>query len=742
MPLSINVWYCNGLLNYGCHLLITTRSGCGRRGFQFVDYAISHYSSLSPKLISMAPWYSSLFPKPLAAALVLVFSLQASHAVPLSPTEKAAVLAEIEAMVRTNQRYVDAFVMTEGTPDLVRRLYESPDLATLSKSIRVNGMPLAGRGSGLLTFEKPSDVVQKMTTWFPEEMAAVRANNEERLWTGTLRLWGPFENWDQESIAFASLWQCMPQSAWVRPAENPFRRRPKVELPMLPTAAHQSTTNEFDFKFCVQSRAAYIPGWTREESQAYEERAARIGTLAMPVLRDKFSMHLKKNQCRGTGPDDCVLVLWLWASLQSEDPELAATIQELEPLIGPDTSLPDLSLPFDRNSSRVSDGEARFDEALRRAAYLRAKLLSIQSVPEMWPTDAFATTLKQLSALQRAYNDPFPHRWSYYKIDRNNEHLSPWQVLPKDESMDASWRSALLGEMEGLENRGECDIFNQWSTHTDKTLQPELVLQRLRARQPLKCGSIDFALLRMPGWKEELYAYLALIGHLSGHEQDALMTGLTDAGESCFGKQKGQPDWLRQLCRTWISEPQNVRIFLKHTRVSLAKRYRFSPRALPDPRDDSPAAMSDWISHLVPGRENELRSIAATLEHAGARAYSATEWRHPKSDRILVELTLSQEKETTWPFLGGRVLLLVAPEQVKIVGIPRRFSYQYDDGSITAVSDLDRDGKPEVWFGGSFGECDGEGLRPGIDCAIEAMHLGEIFDDSVSYFSYEPPKKK
>ena len=33
---------------------------------------------------------------------------------------------------------------------------------------------------------------------------------------------------------------------------------------------------------------------------------------------------------------------------------------------------------------------------------------------------------------------------------------------------------------------------------------------------------------------------------------------------------------------------------------------------------------------------------------------------------------------------------------------------QYDDGEISGISDVDRDGNIEVWFSAEWGECDGE----------------------------------
>ena len=83
---------------------------------------------------------------------------------PLNPTELNAVVAEIEAMVKTDESEVSAFVVREATPARIDRLYQMPELLTLDKNVRENGLIFAGHGS-LLTFTKPSDILHKTRAW-------------------------------------------------------------------------------------------------------------------------------------------------------------------------------------------------------------------------------------------------------------------------------------------------------------------------------------------------------------------------------------------------------------------------------------------------------------------------------------------------------------------------------------------------------------------------------------------------
>ena len=105
-----------------------------------------------------------------------------THLPPLTPTEFEAVVREIEAMVKTDESRVTDFVVREATPERIDRLYSMPELTRLPKDVRENGLIFAGRGYRLLTFDKPSDIIAKMTSWFPGEIAQIRGAKEKNLW--------------------------------------------------------------------------------------------------------------------------------------------------------------------------------------------------------------------------------------------------------------------------------------------------------------------------------------------------------------------------------------------------------------------------------------------------------------------------------------------------------------------------------------------------------------------------------
>ena len=119
----------------------------------------------------------------LLAAACAVPAEAAEPVVPLSETEQEAVVAEIRQMVETDVHSVKEFVVREATPERIERLYHTPEFLRQPKDIRENGLIFATRGN-LLSFDKPSDVITKVSTWFPDEIAEARAREDSHLWSG------------------------------------------------------------------------------------------------------------------------------------------------------------------------------------------------------------------------------------------------------------------------------------------------------------------------------------------------------------------------------------------------------------------------------------------------------------------------------------------------------------------------------------------------------------------------------
>jgi len=482
----------------------------------------------------------------------LVYAEPASLSSPTPDlSEFDSVISEIRAMVKTDEREVPNFVVREATPERIEKLFRTPGVVHLPRNIRENGLIFAGLGSDLLSFDKPSDIIAKVSSWFPVEVANARENKNQRF--GPPYLYGPYEHWNAEPAAFMSLWNCMPQNAWLRPNENPFSRRwGDGRNPLYPIAARSSSYEEYDFGLCIHKRNGALNKWNPED----EKQPQKIAEMVAPLLRSRFASFLSNSRCRGTGPDDCVLIMRLWASLSPSDPDLAATIQSLETDVVPDAPLPELINPkASWSDSKLEDGQARFDVGLRRAAFLRAKLLSVLNAPHAWPDDALSVTLRQLSTLRRDFAFPYVRRFYMYEIDYRNDPINPWRIVDSELSEKQGLRLAILNELErlSLSNSAECEVFDQWFKHGGKSLQTEYVLRRLRStgKKP-ECGSPDFEWLRQQTdseYRYVLYGYLALMDYLPETEKSMLAAGLTNDGALCGDKNEtALPSWLRQIC--------------------------------------------------------------------------------------------------------------------------------------------------------------------------------------------------
>jgi len=497
-----------------------------------------------------------------ALALCLLFfpAVQAEPVTAPSPSlllgEFAPVIAEIKAMIKTDTSRVPDFVVREATPARIEQLFRLPEVVQLPTVVRENGLIFAGLGSALLSFDQPSDIITKVSSWFPAEVARARAA-KNAMFFGHLHLWGPYEHWQAEPAAFLSLWNCMPQNVWLMPGQNPFSRQLNDGIPLYPIAARQSNYEEFDFGFCIRQRSGYRASWRPQDIPENQQRLETMAAMVTPVLRSKFATVLNHARCRGSGPDDCVLIMRLWASLLPSDPGLAATIQRLEVDVAPDAPMPELRHPkASWSDSKLEDGQARFDLGLRRAAFLRAKLVSVRQAPDAWPGDALQITLQQLSTLRQDFSHPFVHRWYMYEIDYRNDPINPWLIFDSAWAQTDVVQLALRNELNRLavRNDAECEVFEQWFKQGGAALQNAHILSRLRLadHDAAKCGAPDFAWLRQQtetGYRHILYGYLALMDELPPAERNMLAIGLTNGAALCHGKNEASlPNWLRQVC--------------------------------------------------------------------------------------------------------------------------------------------------------------------------------------------------
>jgi hypothetical protein len=716
--------------------------------------------------------------KHLLAALVLVILAPCTGAAPatpepLSPEELKAVVREINAMLRTDEAGVVNFVVHDATPQRIERLLAMPEWGQLPRNMRENALIFAGKGH-LLSFDKPSDVLNKVAAWFPEEVAFVRTS-KDHFFFGHLDLQGPFANWDAEPAAFFGMWNCTPQLAWLKPQVNPFRHRPDEDGGLAYSAirARSSDTREMDFGFCIRHRNGRLFAMTEKEEQARQQEIAQIADRVTPILQRKFAAFLAANGCQGTGPDDCVLVLHLWASLSPGDPELARAIQRLEKEVAPDSPLPELRGQVTHQPPATEEERARLDGALRRAAFLRAKLLSVLHGGTAWKPDALAATLRQMTALRQKMYAVMDWRLESYELEYRNDHLNPWWIVAENFATLPQLRNAVWAELDSYQDNVACASFEPWFKTGGPALQSEYVLKRWEQGQAARCASPDLEWLKK-GETAEARAlrqrYLALIGR--GDLDEQLLGSFTGNGAACFGPEAAaQQDWQRELCRNWISEPQQVTRQLAHSKLALSAAEEFgmvyaqppgaaqvqgSPAAVhkhkkakkaapgqdeataspPQAEPDQGKWLLGLISGMTPEAARQMQALTDGWQRNNIWVSEARIWTHPQHDTALLELSVNMSDG-----MLSHALLQIGPQGVTQVAIPPRFANESRDSEILHVSDLDGDDQLELWWGSFACHHDETDLERDLDCAPKTLDMGEVHGHTLSYFTRSARKQ-
>ena len=686
-------------------------------------------------------------------SLFLSMSTHAATLTPLNATEMDAVLAEIKAMVKIDVSQVDKFQVREATPERIERLYNTPAFLQQPTVIRENGLLFAGQGS-LLNFDKPSDIEAKMSRWFAAEFAKARAEQQRGSPTPFfqfMHLYGPYPSWKSEAAAFITLWNCMPHIVWVKPEQSPFAWRRSDSLPFMAIADRSSGTS--DFGTCVHERSGYH-GHVRTDAElaALKNDIRKTGNQIEPVLRAKFAHHLAINRCRGTGPDDCVLILLLWSSLSPADTELAKSIRMLEDEVAPAGALPPLHKAIDAYERGGQESEANIDAALRKAAFLNAKLHSVIFAESAWPADALSVTLRQISQLYRLSEANRNFRWSdRYDFSRGTD-VYPWQALNKVAGKNPRVQAAVLTEMERLAS--SCDDLEPWLKLRSEW-RSILALRHFNDPSPSNCIGPDWNELKTATSGELLQhrnQYLSLLGKASGNMHEKLLSEFTDTGNACFGSE-AIPEWQRALCKTWIAEPQTVTITLPHHRLSLNDDNQF--HAVPLPLDQNTQgkvqADAEWLIRLTQDMDaaakQTMQAFIDILKLRKGSINTATWWSHPRHDKALLELRLyinDSPTQPTWPYSGSHMLFVFSGKSLSAVGVPYRFTGNNDENLVAYVSDLDGDGNLEVWWSESPHQCRGDSsdLERSIDCGVKKAEMGEIRGDALTYFVASLTKEK
>ncbi len=644
----------------------------------------------------------------------------------LDEREYLLVIAEVQRMVATDESEVPAFVVEHATPSRIERLFAMPERLQLSASLRSNALIFAGRGGDLLRFRKPSDVLARMQDWFPQEMAAARAEAVSPKAKGA-RLWGPFRNWDVEAAAFVVLWNCMPQQVWLQPDAGAFAGGSRQWRAI-------DNRGSFDVAQCVRLNV----GEATASSPVFPPRVRA-------VLVDRLAQHIEDHRCRLGGPDDCALVLHLLSAIAPGSDALATALHHVAVDFDAQQPLPAYRREWsDWQSSQLEDGAERFAAAQRRAAYLRARLLSLLHNPKAWPDDELVDSMRRSSELQQEFAAPFVRRWPQFEIEQRTLGIPPWPLIAVDG--DQALPADLVRELDLLDEAQHCLAYRSWLDAIGPAAAAGHGLLNLRRdppRLPL-CQAPDWAWLRSsdePQAATLRAAYVQLAGELAAPAlRDLIIGHLLQDGADCFRREEGDAipkDWQQPLCARWVHEPSEVGPVLSNTGLRLDRAAQFTRLHLAsipqNPGDDQRPLLLGLVAGLQPQARSQFEHHVQSLHDARVQVRDVKLWRHPAHSRAFVALQLGDGDLTL------RYLLLT-PQAVQTIEVPPRLAPGAPGRVVARVSDLDADGQLELWWGADdLDYCVGDAsdLARDLHCSAVApsLRMGEIQHGRVTWFT-------
>jgi hypothetical protein len=408
------------------------------------------------------------------------------------------------------------------------------------------------------------------------------------------------------------------------------------------------------------------------------------------VIEDRLVAHLQRAGCSGSGPDDCLVVLHALLSLAPTRPELPALaasvldhhrrgLGELPPLPAAAPAprlaelrrdlmqralLLDLALQLERAQPAglpARDTVAQLLALVERQLALDVLQQGLHPLPRLRDTGAFAPPWRALRALADA--DP---RWAA----ELGSAIAELAATPDCQRADGlAFAATGWPDRDGwlqfaarrlADDRPDCQSLTR-SQLADSQADPGL--WQARSARPLAAAPLQ-DLQAMLGDESRSGAHLRLLQALAG---------------PC---PRAHDPW--QLCR-WTSAEQQR---LGQPRATLPVRAadRFAARRLP-PGDGSTRG---WLAALQ--RQGLARNPALAQAVAAALPAGATEarlWRHPRHPLAALELLAPRQDDGARP----HQLLLIGRDGARRVELPG------GGPPLQAVSDIDGDGRLELWVG-------------------------------------------
>ena len=687
--------------------------------------------------------------------------LWAAAAAPAQPGTAAspAPMAELvaEARERRLARTPSSQPWRTLTRERLAQMLQGDDLTLLPPFEGLGAVIDQAGAWDLLRFDKPSDVRAQWWRWtLPAQRRVVdpaAARQELPLPNFGLHADAAYSD---EAGAFVALWNCLPPAAWFVTHQHPM-------LWALEQVRPWDEASAADFGGCVRQQSETSAG-------SSPNAAATVrGMRSARLIADRLISHLQHQGCSGSGPDDCLVVLQALLSLAPTRPELPAlglrVLDHHRRLLGevpglprqppalagrPDAALHSLVLGLRRD---LMHRVLLLDLALRlQFAQPQASVLAPQESVAGLLTLVERQSL--LDALQGEQGQP--------RLRGSGPWTPPWQALKRLTDQDDRWASAQAGAITAMAAQPGCQkadaLIHAEPAWPDPNLWLHFAARRLPAGLP-DCQALQRAGLaasyRDPAaWQarpqsglaaDALRALQALLGDeaRSGAHR-ALLQHLAPACPLAFDP------W--SACR-WVSADHR-RLSNPNRRLPLRAADRFTARPVwtgvvgndPGRLDRLLPALQRRGLARRPEAALAVNRVVQQLQGWGEVSVGRL-WRHARHPMAAVEIEVTpvpdRPAEPAGDAGSGRFVLVIDHRAAWLVATPGSWG-QYDDGELSAVSDIDGDKRLELWFGGTFGECDGEGDAQAqgapTDCSEFQVQLGgEIYGQHLLPYVPGPP---
>lgn len=563
-----------------------------------------------------------------------------------------------------------------------------------------------------LHFASPGEAIAKLRRWYPER--ALRGPLdvlEQRLID---------HDWSAEALAFLVVSQCWPAAVIAQPERDPLRSRGKVDSAW-PT----------DLGACADGILE------RRAKPSLDEAARRqLADRALAVLRQKLAATLRTTSCRAQGGDDCALLLLELASVAPNGAALRDAIDRVEQQLA---ASPDLDHPYRRFAlarAKVALALGAM-ESFTAEAPLHLKLLDAAEAPlpraVLWlraktgwtpapaalPEDTARKFLVDALDAQIAMHVRAEAEHATCCLLEANTHLRPLDPIEDTASADVRQRAVayLNDEVKRRAAQASCDeglgrrLNGKSAGGADGRYSLGSQLAFVYAFERLRRSDADAcARLVLPHKSPDRPWLVDAEGIIDGLLADdkhprahAATGGLLDA--LCAAA----PD--SRLCETVAPSVELSEDMLVDTARFVSQTVAADKSAL---AKHQPAPLAD--------------QVLARVDAALCRTEALTVWTHPQRKVVVVEPNCAPTAESD----RSRQPLLVARDNSAVwVKVTPDFVHEARD-RLLAVTDLDDDGRPELWFKGPLAECEVEEEKPAgaPPCDAEGVAAKEVFGDS------------